>query len=80
MAMARALRARSYSVKIRCTTEASSGSITRSPVVKFLDEATGRADLLDPDYSRAFQVCGAERRAAGSNGITWPSIRYPESQ
>lgn len=45
-----------------------------------VDDATGRADLLDPDDYRASQVFGAERRAAGSNGITWPSIRYPEGQ
>lgn len=45
-----------------------------------LDDATRRADLLDPDDYRASQVFGAERRAAGSNGITWPSIRYPEGQ
>ncbi|WP_395541033.1 RES family NAD+ phosphorylase [Neotabrizicola sp. sgz301269] len=43
-----------------------------------LDDATGRADLLDPCDYRASQVFGAERRAAGSNGITWPSIRIPE--
>jgi hypothetical protein len=45
-----------------------------------LDDASGCADLLDPDDYRASQVFGAERRAAGSNGITWPSIRFPEGQ
>ncbi len=43
-----------------------------------MDHATGCADLLDPDDYSASQVFGAERRAAGSNGITWPSIRYRE--
>ena len=42
-----------------------------------LDDATGRTDLLEPDDYRPSQVFGAERRAAGSNGITWPSVRYP---
>jgi hypothetical protein len=28
------------------------------------------------DYT-ASQVFGAQRRAAESNGITWPSVRYP---
>jgi hypothetical protein len=42
-----------------------------------LDDATGRADLLDPDDYRPSQIFGAARRAAGSNGITWPSVRYP---
>jgi hypothetical protein len=46
----------------------------------YLDDATGRAALLDPDDYSASQVFGAERRAAGSNGITWPSIRFPEGQ
>lgn len=45
-----------------------------------LDDVTGRADLLDPEDYRASQVFGAERRAAGSNGITWPSVRFPEGQ
>ena len=47
------------------------------PVDADLDDATGWADLLDPDDYRASQVFGTECRAAGSNGITWPSIRYP---
>lgn len=42
-----------------------------------LDDVAGRADLLDPaDYGPS-QAFGAERRAAGSSGITWPSVRYP---
>jgi len=41
-----------------------------------MDDVTGMADLLDPDDYRPSQVFGAERRAAGSNGITWPSVRY----
>lgn len=45
-----------------------------------LDDATGRADLLNPEDYLASQNFGAERRAAGSNGITLPSIRYPEGQ
>ena len=45
-----------------------------------LDDATGRADLLHPNEYDASQTFGAERRAAGSNGIIWPSIRYPDGQ
>ena len=45
-----------------------------------LDDATGRADLLHPNEYDASQTFGAERRAAGSNGIMWPSIRYPDGQ
>ena len=45
-----------------------------------LDDAAGGNDLLDPDDYGPSQVFGAERRAAGSNGITWPSIRYPDGQ
>ena len=45
-----------------------------------LDDATGRADLLHPDDYGPSQVFGAERRAAGSNGITWLSIRYTDGQ
>ena len=45
-----------------------------------LDDATGRADLLHPNEYVASQTFGAERRAAGSNGIIWPSIRYPDGQ
>ena len=41
-----------------------------------LDDATGRADLLDPDDYRPSQLFGSERRAAGSNGLTWPSVRF----
>ena len=40
------------------------------------DDATGQSALLDlVDYGPS-QTFGAERRASGSNGITWPSIRY----
>ena len=42
-----------------------------------LDDVTGRNDLLHPDDYAASQVFGGERRAAGSNGIIWPSVRYP---
>lgn len=42
-----------------------------------LDDVSGRADLLDPHDYAASQVFGADRRAAGSNGIVWPSVRYP---
>lgn len=42
-----------------------------------LDDLAGRADLLDPDDYAAAQAFAAERRAAGSNGLTWPSVRYP---
>ncbi len=43
-----------------------------------LDDVAGMADLLDPDDYAASQIFGAQRRAAGSNGITWPSVRYPK--
>lgn len=39
-------------------------------------DVTGIADLLDPDHYGPSQVFGAQRRAAGSNGITWPSVRF----
>ena len=41
-----------------------------------LDDVSGMADLLRPDDYTASQHFGAERRAAGSNGIFWPSLRY----
>lgn len=41
-----------------------------------LDDVTGHADLLDLDDYGPSQIFGAECRAAGSNGITWPSVRY----
>jgi len=41
-----------------------------------LDDATGSTDLLDPNDYTASQVFGAARRAEGSNGVTWPSVRY----
>jgi hypothetical protein len=43
-----------------------------------LDDVSGMADLLDPDDYAASQVFGAARRSAGSNGIVWPSVRYPD--
>ena len=42
-----------------------------------LDDVSGMADLLHTDDYAASQVFGAQRRAAGSNGIIWPSVRYP---
>ncbi len=41
-----------------------------------MDDVTGMKDLLDPDNFGASQVFGTQRRAAGSNGITWPSVRF----
>lgn len=41
-----------------------------------MDDVTSLADLLDPDNYGPSQVFAAERRAAGSDGITWPSIRF----
>ena len=41
-----------------------------------LDDVSGMADLLRPDDYTASQHFGAERRAAGPNGIFWPSLRY----
>lgn len=43
----------------------------------YLDDVTGLDALLHPDDYHASQVFGAQQRAAGSNGITWPSLRYP---
>jgi len=40
------------------------------------DDASGMAELLHPDDYTASQRYGAERRAAGSDGIHWPSLRY----
>jgi hypothetical protein len=42
-----------------------------------LDDVADHAALLDPDEYGPSQAFGSERRAAGSNGITWPSVRYP---
>lgn len=44
------------------------------------DDVSGQAALLDPDDYGPSQIFGAKRRAAGSNGITWPSVRYPGGQ
>lgn len=41
-----------------------------------LDDVTGLTDLVEPDDYAASQVFGAQRRAAGSSGITWPSVRF----
>jgi hypothetical protein len=41
-----------------------------------LDDVSGMADLLHPDDYGASQLFGAQRRAGGSNGIIWPSVRY----
>ncbi len=41
-----------------------------------LDDVSGMADLLHPEDDTAPRRFGAERRAAGSNGIFWPSLRY----
>ncbi|MCZ8081357.1 MAG: RES family NAD+ phosphorylase [Rhodobacteraceae bacterium] len=40
----------------------------------------GLDNLLDAGDYRASQDFGDERRAAGSNGIMWPSIRFPGRQ
>ena len=40
------------------------------------DDVSGMRDLLDPDDYRASQKFGAARRAAGSDGIYWPSVRF----
>lgn len=41
-----------------------------------MDDASEFRDLLDPHDYGPSQAFGAQRRAAGSNGITWPSVRY----
>lgn len=41
-----------------------------------LDDVAGCTDLLDPEDYRASQAFGAARRAEGSGGITWPSVRF----
>ena len=41
-----------------------------------LDDVSGQAELLDPDDYRSSQLFGAARRAAGSDGLSWPSVRY----
>lgn len=40
------------------------------------DDVSGMRDLLDPDDYTASQKFGAARRAAGSDGIYWPSVRF----
>lgn len=41
-----------------------------------MDDVSGVTALLDPDDYTASQEFGAQRRAAGSNGIVWPSVRW----
>lgn len=41
-----------------------------------LDDASGVPDLLDPHDYAASQAFGAARRADGSDGIVYPSVRY----
>ncbi len=41
-----------------------------------LDDVSSLPDLLHPEDYTVSQRFGAERRAAGSNGIFWPSLRY----
>jgi len=40
------------------------------------DDVSGMAALLDPDDYEASQKFGAARRAAGSDGLYWPSVRF----
>ena len=40
------------------------------------DDVMGQEYLLHPDNYAASQAFGGERRAAGSNGIFWPSVRF----
>ena len=40
-----------------------------------LHDVTGRADVLHPDDYAASQQLGAALRAAGSDGLVWPSLR-----
>jgi len=42
----------------------------------YFDDVSGRDELLDSDDYAASQIFGTERRAAGSNGIFWPSVRF----
>lgn len=45
-----------------------------------LDDVNAVPDVLDPDDYAASQVEGRLRRAAGSDGLLWQSIRWPEGQ
>lgn len=45
-----------------------------------LDDVAGRPDLLDPEDYCPSQAFGAARRAEGSDGITWPSVRFADGQ
>jgi len=70
-----------YTRLMRSTKEAPCTSrflALRGSIDADLDDASGRGDLLDPEDYGPSQVFGAERRAAGSKGITWPSVRYPD--
>ena len=42
----------------------------------YFDDVSGRDELLDSDDYAASQIFGTERRAAGSNGLFWPSVRF----
>lgn len=44
-----------------------------------LDEVTDPAHL-DPDDYTASHLFGAARRDAGSNGLVWSSVRYPQGE
>lgn len=45
-------------------------------VAAVLDDVSGMPEVLDPDDYAASQRFGADRRAAGSDGLVWPSVRY----
>jgi hypothetical protein len=51
------------------------GSVDRD-----LHDVSGMAEVLDPDDYGPSQELGAALRAAGSDGVTWPSVRYPQGQ
>jgi hypothetical protein len=42
-----------------------------------LDSISHNQELLSPNSYAASQPFGAERREAGSNGISYPSVRHP---
>lgn len=54
----------------------------RAPIAGALNDLRGGGfdDCLDPDDWRADQRLGASLREAGSAGIVYPSVRYPEGQ
>lgn len=45
-----------------------------------LHDVSGLAQVLDPDDYAPSQRLGATLRAAGSDGVTWPSIRHPQGR